>query len=210
MKNSLIKNSEYHSIPLDGYTIPENCNGIAIDIGSALGMFPKTYSNHFQFIYSFEPVYTNFIEAIENTKNLNNVMIFPLGFAKSTGDIITMKSSGISKYNYVSNVSDKISNFSHTKSTDTNLQLTFSINLKSILDICGGHINYLKIDCEGGELSLIDDNLIENIDYIGMEVHSFIYGEPKLKELEEFLSKYFVIQKNKKNLWFCQNKSLSL
>jgi FkbM family methyltransferase len=210
MKNNLIKNKEYHSVPLDLYTIPETCNGIAVDIGSALGMFSKNYYNHFEFIYAFEPVYSNFIESIENTKNLENIMIFPFAFSKTTADLISMKSSGMTKYNYVSNVSDEISSFSHNKNMTKDIQFTFSINLKSILEICGGNIDYLKIDCEGAELSLIDDELVQKINYIGMEVHEFIYGKEKLNELYDFLSKYFVIEKNNKNLWFCQNKLLSL
>ena len=207
----MLDNKSHHPKLIDDYIVPENVGGIMVDIGVAIGAFTKEYADKFDMIYGFEPTYTNFVRAIYNTRKLDNVMLYPMGFSDKEMDILTMKSTGQNLYSYTSDVTPEIERFKydHVKPASEETQTTFTINLESILKLCGGHINYLKMDCEGAEMCLIDNDEVKNIDYIGMEVHEFIYGNPKLNNLKSFLSNYFEIKVNE-NIWFCQNKSLSL
>jgi len=207
----MLDNKNHHIKLLDNYEVPKECNGIAVDIGVAIGQFTKTYSNQFKFVYGFEPVYTNLVRAVYNTRKCDNVMIFPFGFSDKSMDILTMKSTGQNLYSYTSDVTKETENFKyrHVNPASNETQTTFTINLENILKLTGGNINYLKMDCEGDEMCLVGDELIKNVDYIGMEVHEFIYGKPKLNQLSDFLSNHFEIKKSG-NLWFCKNKSLYL
>lgn len=207
----MLDNKNHHPKIIDDYNVPENVGGIMVDIGVAIGAFTKKYATMFNMVYGFEPTYTNFVRAIYNTRKLDNVMLYPMGFSDKSMDILTMKSTGQNLYSYTSDVTPEIARFkyNHVNPASNEIQTTFTINLEDILKLAGGHINYLKMDCEGAEMCLVGDKLINNIDYIGMEVHEFIYGKSKLNQLQEFLSNYFEIE-IKRNIWFCQNKSLSL
>ena len=50
----------------------------------------------------------------------------------------------------------------------------WSADLKTILDIVGGHVDVMKIDCEGGEYDIIlgaDDDSLSQIENIVGEYH---------------------------------------
>lgn len=58
-------------------------------------------------------------------------------------------------------------------------QIVWSVDLKTILEIIGGRVNVMKLDCEGGEYDIIlgaDDHSLSQIDNIVGEYHGFDYG----------------------------------
>ena len=207
----MLDNKNHHNERLPNYKVPKECKGIAVDLGVAIGEFSKNYSEQFDFIYGFEPVYTNMVRAIYNTRKCDNVMILPLALSHTPLDIITMKSTGQNLYSYTSDVTPEIRDFkyNHTSPASNETQTIFGINLENILKLTGGKINYLKSDCEGAELCLLDDELVQHIDYIGMEVHPFIYGHDNLKKLSNFFSKYFDGNLDDKRMWYLKNKKLN-
>ena len=87
------------------------------------------------------------------------------------------------------------------------IQRAPSITISEILDFIGEKVTYLKCDSEGGELALIDDRIGE-IDYLGIEIHSWILSTQKQKELESHLSQWFNIKKVSQKMWECKNKRL--
>jgi len=205
-----IDNKNHHPKFIDNYRVPRDVSGTAVDIGCAIGAFPKTYHQQFENILCFEPVYTNFVRAIYQTRKLDSVKIFPFAFSNLNGELLNLYSTGPHLYNYVSNIND---NLEHIESKHSNkleniedYDTTFTINLETILKLCDGHINYMKIDCEGAEMVLVGDENIQYIDYIGMELHRQIYGQPGVIKIKNWLSKYFDISGDK--LLFCKNKNL--
>ena len=48
----------------------------------------------------------------------------------------------------------------------------YGLSLKHIIKCCGGHVDFLKCDCEGGEWSISPDDL-KGIRRIEIEVHDF-------------------------------------
>ncbi len=59
--------------------------------------------------------------------------------------------------------------------------------LSEIIKLCGGRIDFLKLDCEGGEQS-IEPHELEGIRRIEAEVHNF-NGKYRLKDFEDMLNK---------------------
>lgn len=176
--NTIINNVNYHSKELDDYSVVTG--GIAVDIGAALGEFPKKYHSEFDFIYCFEPVYSNYIELLNATKEYNNVICYPLAFASKNQKTLKIYNNGENKYNYSAFGADE----------ETEYQLSLTIDLKSILELCEGTIDYLKMDCEGSEIYLNEDNNVQYINNIGLEAHTKLIDWPKLKK---WLNNYFNI-----------------
>ena len=199
--NTKIDNKEYHTVELDNYNVTTDLKGIAIDIGSAIGKFIEKYHDKFKEVYAFEPVLTNFEENYLNHHDKDNVFLYPLALGK--GSVLEMKSSGKNKYNYVSNLDEELEKMVEGKE----IQRAPSITISEILDLIGEKVTYLKCDSEGGELALIDDRIGE-IDYLGIEIHSWILSKEKLSELEAHLSKWFNINKVSTRMWECKNKRL--
>ncbi len=57
--------------------------------------------------------------------------------------------------------------------------------LSEIIELCGGHIDFLKIDCEGGEQS-IEPHELKGIRRIEAEVHNF--NNYRLEDFEDMLN----------------------
>ena len=61
-----------------------------------------------------------------------------------------------------------------------------SISLKSIMEKAGGHVGYMKIDCETSEYELLMGKDLRNIEYIALELHDQL-GYDKYNELYDFI-----------------------
>lgn len=188
----------YHPKPLDGYVVP--VGGIAVDVGCAIGEFPKKYHSDFERILCIEPVYDNFVEAVERNREYENVTILPLAFSHTSGEVTELKLTGGNKYNFMSDTHEVLGEFSAKKAKTEITQLAPTISLSSILELVGGEIDFLKMDCEGSELSLTDDESVRAVKAFSMEPHPWVYGKEYTRKLRDWLSRYFKII-DKDRLW---------
>lgn len=122
---------------------------IVLDIGSCIGGYALQICHNVKHVYAVEPVYDEFIRKnIELTNSLNNsiknvdVVRCVLGSKKGNVDIIIQ--------------GKEINVESHT--------------LSELIQMCGGHVDILKCDCEGGEWSIRPEEL-KDIRRIEMEIH---------------------------------------
>jgi hypothetical protein len=54
------------------------------------------------------------------------------------------------------------------------------------------NLDYLKIDCEGGEYDFLMNIDLSNVRYMAIEIHTQL-GNDKIKELNNHLLQYFTI-----------------
>lgn len=134
------------------YTIEEVANDyifddirktdIVLDIGACIGAFSlKIYKNVNQ-VYAVEPILNGRI-----TKNIQ------LNNAQNVTVLNSSLGNGILNLNWQG----------YTKSI-------LGSSLTDLIQMCGGHVDFLKCDCEGGEWAIKPEEL-KNIRRIEMEVH---------------------------------------
>jgi FkbM family methyltransferase len=129
---------------------------VVLDIGASVGAYAISILDQKpKKVYCVEPS-KNFLKTL--SKNCVEKLI------NSPETSITYVNNGI-----VSDYNDSINVFGNDKSF---VPLTFN---ELIRKYSIHHINFMKIDCEGGEYSIFtDDNidfLVHNVDFIAMEVH---------------------------------------
>ena len=118
---------------------------IVLDIGANLGYFSLAVFNNSKKVYAVEPL---FISELQHNIELNhaqeNILILP--YALSLSDLEISYAGKIGK------ASGK--------------------SLSELIQMCGGHVDVLKCDCEGGEWCIRPEELL-GIRRIEMEIHSF-------------------------------------
>lgn len=118
---------------------------ILLDIGANIGLFSLKVRNKVKKVFAVEPL---FIEELRQNINLNNANIEILPYALGNGNVLC--------------------EFEGKSATITGKTLSELINL------CGGHIDFLKIDCEGAEWSITPEEIKKaNIRRIEGEIHGF-------------------------------------
>lgn len=145
---------------------------IVLDIGANVGGFTMLAAKKAQHVYSVEPLFHNIIRKNLVKNNINNVDVLEIGLGKDTLKI---------RYGKL------------YKAVKCYL-------LPEIINFCGGHVDFLKIDCEGGEWNIQPQELdgirriegeIHNIDgkhdvdnFINMlEVEGFVCKTEKLSDV---------------------------
>jgi FkbM family methyltransferase len=161
-------------------------NDIVVDIGSSVGPFAyKALSNNIKKIYCIEPS-KSLIQT--NVKNLSKF------FIDAVENPITFINSAISDENsqgLVDSSEHQIDVYGNSKEckmiTFGNFLEKYKIN----------KINFLKIDCEGGEYSILNEKYFDyiktNVEFIACEVHvRFIKNgmEKFLNLRDNFLSNF--------------------
>lgn len=118
---------------------------IVLDIGANRGYFSLEIMDKACKIYAVEPL---FVSELEKNISLNNAQnkITILPYA----------------------LSDKMINIEFQGKTT----LATGKTLSELKDMCGGHVDFLKCDCEGGEW-IIKPGELDGIRRIEIEVHSF-------------------------------------
>jgi len=170
------------------YKIPHNTEkfNIAIDIGANVGAFPIVNHDKFKRIVCIEPSNYSVNECIKNTKRFENVEVYNLAVSDKDDDIIKLRSC------LGANTSGNASTVEHKSWNDDNYELIKTISYKGLFERFGiDKIDYLKIDCEGGEYDFLMNQDLSNIDYLGIEIHVLL--NEKLKILENYIKKYFDI-----------------
>lgn len=118
-------------------------NDIVLDIGANVGGFSLFVSKMVKHVYAVEPITTHILEENININNINNITVIDACLGK-----------GIVEVNWMSTIK-KIPGKS----------------LSELINMCGGKVDFLKCDCEGGEWCITQDEL-KNIRRIEMEVHN--------------------------------------
>ena len=191
-------NKEY-----ENETVKIQKGDIVFDVGANIGIF-SLYSayNLAKEIHCFEPGKEQFNAIKNNLSNkFNNLYANNLAVTKNKGIIIF----------YLSDFSTTNSTFS--KLSDDYIEVE-TVDLETYVnDNNITKIDYLKIDCEGGEYEIIEfmnENFLrESVDKICLEYHIF-EDEDNLK-LERLVNKLhkcgFIIDK-KGNMIYCKNTIL--
>jgi FkbM family methyltransferase len=134
---------------------------VILDIGANVGGVSIQLAKKGKMVYSVEPIFTD--ELNENIKlnNLTNINVLPFALGEKKGSEISLQ---------------------FAKGKKDRVQVA---SFKEIINICGGHIDFLKCDCEGGELFIPFEELIK-IPKIEMELHDF--KNEKSQALYKFLN----------------------
>ncbi|MEK9208157.1 MAG: FkbM family methyltransferase [Patescibacteria group bacterium] len=147
------------------FGIPNKKDMIVVDIGAHSGIFSEYVYTRSKVIYAIEADLDNF-ERLKNRiieKGLKKIKPFNYGVGNSTEERNVYVHAGQGGYS-ITNVNDKI------KSKVKGITLRKFIEDNSIQ-----HIDLLKIDCEGAEHEILNDELGETISIVSSivgELHS--------------------------------------
>jgi len=154
-------------------------NNVCVDVGANSGDFSIFCSKKFKEIYAFEPIPKTFQLMNENIKlnKLLNIKTYNYGLSDKTktAKFDLPKFTGVAKIN---------------KHGKNNIYVISWSKMQSIVE---KKINLLKIDCEGAEYSILNDNqFLKNVDEIRMELHIFNKNDRKKahKLIDLFTNKY--------------------
>lgn len=143
---------------------------IVLDIGANVGGFSLFVSKMVKHVYAVEPITTNILKTNIALNNINNITVLEECLEKGNVEL----------------------NWSNVIKTMQGKSLTELINM------CGGHIDFLKMDCEGGEWCIAPSEF-KSIRRIEAEIHNIdgSYNfDDYLKILDEAGFKYsYNIQK---------------
>ena len=119
---------------------------IVLDLGACVGGFSLEVHNKVNHVYAVEPIFCDELRANIELNQANNITVFKcaLGEPNTT--------------EHISFVGRRID--------------VPCMSLSEIIELCGGHIDVLKTDCEGGEWH-IKPHELKGIRRIEAEIHSF-------------------------------------
>lgn len=169
---------------LGTYIVPEDANGVCIDIGANVGGFLKQYSNKFEVIYAYEPIKVLYEKILK--LNINNVIIYNQAVADVFGE--TNVVLHFNEESGSSSIKRTVDNVIESKEwTETVVNKVDTINLEEVIkrtkcDI----IDYIKIDCENSEYLILLNKDLSKIKYIGIEIHHQM-GKSKWDELKKWV-----------------------
>lgn len=169
------------------YIIPNKIKkDIAVDVGANIGAFSIVNTNKFKKIISFEPSDYSYDECKKNIKELENCDVYKYAVSNKSNQQLKLKAYKSS--NYSGNASTIESNLWD----NNNFEIVNTISLDDIFEKFNiNRINYLKIDCEGGEYDFLMNKDLKNIDSIGIEIH--LQLKEKATELYKYLLNDFNI-----------------
>lgn len=155
----LDRDYEHYGTPLqDGWTI--------VDIGGGLGDF-TLYASQVpnSTVHAYEPFPESLTLLQENLKqnNVDNVQVFADAVGASQGELHLTTTTGVAV---------RHSTAQDSETADLTVK---SVPLASVIDRINSHnIDFLKMDCEGGEYDILlhaDDQSLNAITHICMEYH---------------------------------------
>ena len=125
---------------------------IIFDVGANIGQTAKKFTNSFpkSTIYSFEPIYSSYIELKKNLSFANNIKFFQLGFSdkKSKVEVYHQSDSGLNSIKKEIN-----------KPGMNNPDSSEMVDIDTIENFCKKNkikqIDLLKIDAEGMDLKVL-------------------------------------------------------
>jgi FkbM family methyltransferase len=132
---------------------------VVLDIGANNGGFSLRVASKVKHVYAVEPLFTDIAKKNIELNNVNNITVFDCGLGDGEMEL---------KYG------------DRTKKVKC-------LPLTEIIKQCGGHIDFLKFDCEGGEWSIKPEEL-QGIRRIEAEIHH-LKDMPHFSEFEDTLKK---------------------
>jgi len=118
---------------------------IVLDIGANVGAFSLFVSKFTKHVYAVEPMLFDILNSNIIKNNKRNVLALPYALGEG---IINISWEGCK-----------------TKQIEAK-------SLKELINLCGGHVDFLKCDCEGGEWAITAEDL-RGIRRVEFEVHNF-------------------------------------
>lgn len=169
---------------LGKYDIPSECiKDFCVDIGANIGDFTVEQASQFSTVHYYEP-YKPCYDIVENRcRNLLNTV----GYMEAVYKLDNKKIPLIAHSNYHAG-STALKTDAINEDWVDDLGLVKTVSFPTILNRIGGYINYLKVDCETSEYYLLIDQDLQNIDYIGIELH-WQMGEEKYNNLIAHIEK---------------------
>lgn len=133
---------QYKKIKLAMDLITSRNNIIALDIGAHVGLWAKELAKHFSSVIAFEPCSINRECLLKNTENLRNTRVCPYALGEITGTVNLVQTKDNSGNTYIK---------------PNGLKGTVTVDMYRLDDtsISNYLINFIKIDVEGFELSVI-------------------------------------------------------
>jgi len=186
-------------------------NDIVVDIGANIGFF-TVYANQFnpKKIICLEPDIRSYLTLLEHTKKFDNVDCYNLAISDEIGIVSFCYSDIISAGSHLKKFRDLISG-------EINLETNvLAIDLEKLFDLFNlTHIDFLKIDCEGGEKDVfktIKNSTLKKIKKISLEFHSLeIKNQITEKLIEngfEIVKEFFLHSSNTIGAIFALNKTI--
>jgi len=144
---------------------------VIVDVGANLGLFSLyAQSFHPKKIFAFEPIKSTFDYLTHNLQDYNNAVLIN----KAIGSVNKESLINIEKNSGQSTLVDN-QNITDSNPIGTEMVITTTFN-DFIHEYSVSYIDFLKIDCEGGELDLfttIDKKFLKNsIKKIALEYHT--------------------------------------
>lgn len=182
------------NIPMNNlgcYKIPSSCKkNVCVDIGANVGSFTMSQHANFQVVHYYEPFKECYSIIQEKVKFLKNVSGWQEAVYKEDN-----KTVSILKHYYLDAGSNAIKTDSLNNDWQEEIGTATTVSFPTVLKRAGGHIDYLKIDCETSEYYFLIDQDLSSIDYIGMELH-WQMGEKRYNELLNHIFKTHITQDN--------------
>lgn len=151
-----------------------NSSSVVIDLGANIGVVSEILARTGAKVYSFEPNRDAFSILCKYCKRYPNVEAFQLGAGvkNSFVQLYLHEKSNNSNSDYTQ-ASSLLS--SKTNISTDNKMMIYEVDFCDFLNEINCHVDLLKIDIEGYEISLInhllDSNLIDRVSKIYMETH---------------------------------------
>lgn len=167
---------------LGAYDIPFDCNKrYCVDIGANIGDFTTSQAANFDVLHYYEPYEPCYNRIKSRTEGLPNVT----GYKEAVYKVDGMKLPLIAHANYHAG-STALKTDAINQDWVDDLDLVQTVSLPTILSRIGGHINYLKVDCETSEYYLLINQDLLEVDFIGIELH-WQMGKQKYDNLVEHI-----------------------
>lgn len=157
---------------------------VAVDVGANVGAFAVVNHDKFERIICFEPCEYSFKQCLQNTSSYGNVEVYRFAVGGRSDQIVKLKQSRFGRG------SGNVSTLDCNYWDDNDFELVTTISYQDLFGWFGlGRIDYLKVDCEGGEYGFLMDQDLSLVDYLAVEIHLQL-GD-KAKSLEDYFRQYF-------------------
>jgi FkbM family methyltransferase len=188
-----IERMTYDFNHLGQYLIPvENVKGgVAVDIGGNTGMFELTYGDVFSVIHVYEPQPECFKIIKQRLSDMPHITLFNEAVHRESGLSVKMISHKKFDSGSVAVLGDHIEKQEWVAGAVVADEVP-TVSLQDVLRRAGGHINFMKLDCETSEYNFLYMKHLGGIDFISGEFHHQL-GKKRFDNLINWMLQYFYL-----------------